>query len=136
MKHWSFKYLGKKWLSGGRGPDVFDCWGLFKWVQEKEYNRIVEDFPISPYQLLKVSDAIEGAAAKGEWVELQVPRDGCAVALSQGRRFHHVGVYIDADGGKILHALDRQNVISTSVLRLKAGGWNRVAYYWNIKWPV
>ena len=32
------RYVGKPWVSGGRGPDEFDCWGLVKYVMANEYD--------------------------------------------------------------------------------------------------
>lgn len=36
---WYDKYIGTGFEEKGRGPDVFDCWGLLKWAYEHDHPR-------------------------------------------------------------------------------------------------
>jgi cell wall-associated NlpC family hydrolase len=133
--HWATQYLGKKWVSGARGPDTFDCWGLVQFVEKKHYNRDLPDFPIDAHALARIAVEIDEQSKNGTWEQIPKPVDGCIVALGHNQRFHHVGLYLEVDGGFILHSLDHHGVLCTPTARLKSSGWNRVAYYRHTSWP-
>lgn len=133
-QHWAARYVGKPWVSGGRGPDSFDCWGLLHWVQRAEFGRELPSYPIPPAQKLRVTATMERAAASGEWELLSVPREGCAVGMSHHRKFHHVGCYTEADGGLVVHALEGKGVLAQPLARLRQDAWNRVEFFWHTSW--
>lgn len=130
VAHWARQYLGRPWVAGGRGPDVFDCWGLLRWVYLRHVGVALPAFPG-----LDVDDAramarmIEDAMARGPWEELMVPEEYCGVAMAAGRRPHHVGVYTEADGGLIIHAANKRGVIATAPARLLTVGISSARYY-------
>jgi cell wall-associated NlpC family hydrolase len=35
MNHWAIQYLNKPWVSGGVGPDEFDCWGFVRYLKRQ-----------------------------------------------------------------------------------------------------
>lgn len=92
--HWAVKYIGLPYANGARGPDVFDCWGLVWWVQKHEFGRILPEFPV-------LECAPEIKAQLKEWSQVETPSDGDVVVMNGGR---HVGIYMDADAGLVLHA--------------------------------
>jgi cell wall-associated NlpC family hydrolase len=125
--HWAINYIGKPWVACGRGPASFDCWGLVWHVYKHVRGVDLPQYPVHPANLLAV--AREFREAKG-WTALQAPEDLCLVAMSQhGRYLHHVGLWLDVDGGKVLHAWDGQAVIAQSLSSLKAYGWARIDFY-------
>lgn len=86
---------------------------------------------------------IDAGAKGGEWERLKTPVEGCAVGLSHrpDGKFHHVGIWTQADGGLVVHAVDGANVIAQNLSSLKFHGFGRIeffeygAYYRN-KQPV
>lgn len=63
------------------------------------------------------------------WKRIEKPVDGCAVGLSLNELFHHVGVYLEIDGGLVLHSMDKKNVVAQSVARLRADGFRRIEFF-------
>jgi cell wall-associated NlpC family hydrolase len=133
MDHWANTYIGRPWVPGGRGPAAFDCWGLLVHVYREHYG-----LTVPPYVGHHSEDIRENLrlflkeARSGRWRELDIreaKRDGDAVALSMGRRFHHVGVFLDLDGGLILHALQGKGVIAQTAAGLRTFGLNNLRFY-------
>lgn len=130
QKHWAHLYIGKPWESGGRGPDRFDCWGLLWWVKRTHFGIEVPEYPgVDAENLAVCAGLIDCGTRCGDWEPLLLPIDGCAVGLSRNRRFHHVGVYAELDGGLVVHAHDRGNVVAQSVSSLRNAGYRRIEFY-------
>lgn len=132
--HWATKYIGKRWRMGARGPDEFDCWGLCYWISTHELNRPMPCYPVGPRSTTFATKAFERATAGTRWERLAQPREGCIVGLSLRRLLHHVGIYAEADGGMVIHALDKGNVIAQSLASLRASGYQRIEFYWLTSW--
>ena len=121
------KYIGKPWVSGGRGPHVFDCFGLVKYVLREDFGiEIDEEYLIHGKDIIGRTKAFELASKSGKWVHEKVPFDGCAVALSQGTKIHHAGIWVE---GGCLHAVDGACVIHSDLLSLKINQYNRIEFY-------
>lgn len=134
--HWSIQYVGKAWLAGGRGPDAFDCWGLIWEVYRTRYGIELPQYPnMDPAHHLAVGKAIDAGTRAQEWEQVATPFEGCVVAMSQRRIFHHVGLFLNADGGLILHAHDRGNVVAQKRASLTRSGWHKVAYFKHRDFP-
>lgn len=115
MKHWANAYVGKKWTVDGYGPECFNCWGLFWWVSEKHYGRQVPKFQISPENKPEYMRVMLEEVLNGNWRKIEKPLDGCAVAMGQNRNICHVGVFLDVDGGRVLHAVKDKGVLCETV---------------------
>lgn len=134
--HWITKYLNKPWVSGGRGPEAFDCWGLVAWIQKEHYGRELEPYNgVDAHDWRRVAVLIDGASHQSEWQKIDKPVDGCIVAMAQGRIFHHVGVFLEMDGGYVLHAAKGQPVVAQRVHILRQLGWRRIEFYLRTSWP-
>ena len=51
------------------------------------------------------------------------------VEMSLASRPHHVGVYLEVDGGRVLTSVEGAGVVAQSLGSLKLHGWNIVACY-------
>jgi cell wall-associated NlpC family hydrolase len=130
--HWAFQYIGKPWVSGARGPDAFDCWGLLYEVYKVRYGVTLPLYDrVSARDILLCTRLISAGAEQVEWQRTEAPFEGCAVGLSQNRLFHHVGIYLEVDGGMILHAADKKSTTAQSPATLKSQGWNRIEYFFH-----
>jgi cell wall-associated NlpC family hydrolase len=132
--HWAAKYVGLKHEVGGRGPTAWDCWGLLLLVYANEFGITLPDLPgIAAADTRAISHVFRIEAA-ADWTELTVPQDGYAVGMSQKRAIHHVGVYLKADGGKILHCWDSQCVIVDTLSDLRLKGFRTVKFFRHRLW--
>lgn len=128
--HWSAQYIGRSWVSGARGPETFDCWGLLWWVYQKHLDIALPIYPaIDATNQMLVAKLIDLGAQGSEWTRIDTPEEGCAVALSAHRVFHHVGVFVDCDGGLVVHARSGAGVIAQSISQLKQAGYRRIEFY-------
>lgn len=129
--HWAQNYLNKPWEIGARGPDKFDCWGLIYWIYKQHFNVELPLYPgVNAVNLKQVAQVITSESEDCDWIRLNVPQDNCVVAMSKNtKHLHHVGLYLDVDGGLILHALDAGNVIAQPLRDLSRFHWQRVEFF-------
>ena len=127
--HWAQQYLGRPWAPGAAGPDRFDCWGLFRHVQRTHYGRDLPEILVDPLSVLSCVRAIDDQQHSGLWQEVEHPQDGDAVVMAQGRIPTHIGIWIDVDGGRVLHAQQGAGVIASSPQALTSMGWTHRRYY-------
>lgn len=131
--HWSAQYIQKPWVSGARGPDAFDCWGLLRWIYK---TRLSIELPAYPGVEAKDSETVAGLIREAttvgpfaqEWHRLSKPVDMCGVAMGINE-ITHVGVYLAVDGGLVLHTASRHNCIAQSLKTLRANGYNLIEFY-------
>ena len=120
------EYLGKPHKPGGEGPDAYDCWHLLRHLQAKHFN---VEMPIAPIGDEDACLALfKGKVESGDWSTLAIPEHGCG-ALLRGGRWPHVGIYLNLDGGGILHAMEGPGVIWTRLPNLRTMGFGRTTYY-------
>lgn len=124
------KYIGKPWLKGGRDIDNgVDCWGLFESIYRIEFNiDLEEQYHYLPGETRKISNAFKNAIESKRWGKIDAPDTGCAVALSMGKKIHHVGIWVK-DG--CLHAVEGCGVVYNTIQHLKVNGYSRIEFY---KW--
>lgn len=126
--NWTIQYIGKKWQAGARGPDSFDCYGLIHHAYKAILDIELPNLPIDPSQLQKVDRAVSAGLDGALWTQHDNPMAFDAVGLGKGRIIHHLGLWIDADGGLVLHATDGGNVIAEPLHRLR-DQFRRIEFY-------
>lgn len=128
MKHWAEEFIGKKWVQHARGPVDFDCWGLLIWIYRNRYSTELPDVPGADF---KAFARILNAELKNptQWTEVKTPFEGCGVALGGTEFYHHVGIWLDVDGGLVLHSASLKNITAQSLRGLKNSGMQRIAFY-------
>ena len=117
------QYLGLPWIEGQR-----DCWLFFREIQAKHYGRIV---PIVDVDVMDIRDVIHkvDAEIKAHWEQIGKPEDGCAVLMSRNRYPVHIGMWLDIDGGKVLHCAQGMGVVFQNRQALKFDGWTGITYW-------
>lgn len=115
--------MSARYEEGARGPDAFDCFGLFAELCRRR-GQPIPDHP-TPHNLEQREEEITAVAA-AEWHPLDAPEVGCAVVLRLGPWMSHIGMVIE--GGKFIHASSRRGV---TVQRLDAPEWQmRIAGFY------
>lgn len=120
------RYIGKPYSDTGDGPDEFNCWGLLRYIQKNEFGR---DLPV-----ITIGDAEETrrihneSLCNADYVVVSEPIHGDCVLL-RGGDCPHVGVYLEIDGGGVLHSLGGVGVVWTPMQRLNSLGYSRRVYY-------
>lgn len=101
--HWVTQYLGKKWMPGARGPDQFDCWGLICDFYDRFLGVSLPLHQVLPSDLRKVSQTAEKEVSGNLWKLESSPSAFDVVGLGKKSIIHHVGLFIESDGGMVLH---------------------------------
>ncbi len=108
-----------RYVKGGRGPQAYDCFGLYAEVCRRRGMAIPT--PTTPVGDAERATAIALSIAAGDWVALDAPQPWCAVALRLGAFVAHIGIVL-ADGETFLHMDDATGV---SRERLDSLRWSR-----------
>lgn len=127
--HWGFAYIGKPWVSGQQGPDSFDCWGFFRYVQKERFGIDVPFINVNADNFREVARNFSGSDERSKWLATSEPKEGDAVLMAHCKYPSHVGVWLDVDSGGVLHCVRGEGVVFGAVSSLKNSGWGRVEYY-------
>ena len=128
--HWCQPYIGMPWVAGSYGPESYDCWSLIWEIYRTRYGVDLPNYrEVSRQFVRSISLAMRSGETGGEWVRVYKPREGDLVAMSRSKRYHHVGIYIEFNGGQVLHAADRDRVIVQPVGSISRGIWSKIHYY-------
>jgi cell wall-associated NlpC family hydrolase len=94
--------IGIPFAYGGRGPDVFDCYGLVRYIVERDTGR-------TPPTLQSAEDPnVLHAMMTGQalfWKQLDGPRPGAVALIRIGRTVCHCAALISYT--HLIHAWDR-----------------------------
>lgn len=128
MSHWATKYIGLPYVLGGVDRSGLDCWGLVKLFYLEERGIVLPDLPgISVDEILSISREILAQCKLG-WVEVASPQDGDVVTMSLKQAPHHVGIWAQADGGKVIHSWMGGSVVADTFRQLKFRGIRTIKF--------
>lgn len=127
--HWAEDLIGRPWQAGGRGAQAFDCWGLVRFCWRERFGIVVPEIPIDAEDLRAVLAGFRGHPERRRWCPVNDPREGDAVLMRQSRHPIHVGLWLDVDGGGVLHAARGIGVAFQKPLDLLAQGWRIEGFY-------
>lgn len=122
--HWAADYIGDEWRAGEH-----DCWGFVRRVQRERYGREVPPFDVDAFNCLACARAVRDNPERSNWQQVGEPQEGDAVLLAHAKHPSHVGIWIDADGGGVLHCVEGDGVVFQARKSLAACGWGRLEFY-------
>lgn len=127
MTHWALKYIGKPWICG-----KYDCWGLVQDVYLNELGIRLSPIITNAADLRQVFAEFAQKANYSDFCQIKTLKDNAVVVLSQGKCPSHVGIWLDIDGGGILHNQRNVGVIFQKKTELNALGW-RITGIWEVR---
>lgn len=136
--HWAEQYIGRPWVSGARGPLLFDCWGLLWWVYKHHYGIELPEFVgidandhLTVLRVMREQAREHNAGTRwGKWQRAASPGDGDAVAMACIDSFTHVGIWLELpEGGHILHCIAGSGVSLSSEQQLRQLGFSNIQFY-------
>ena len=116
-------------MAGQQGPDSFDCWGFVRYVLKEEYGYDVPCVNVNPECLRDVLVAFRTDLAFTAFEEVDAPQDGDVVLMRQAKHPVHAGLWLDIDGGGVLHSVRGNGVVFQNVISLNATGWFLDSFY-------
>ena len=127
---WINDYIGLPYVPGGRGPQVFDCYGLCVAVYLDQYGIILPDWAgVEDWELRKRAELIGSIATSDHWEEKEVPDDGDFVVVRRTRAAWHMGLFF---AGGVLHCYESQGVVFEPLQVFQARFGNIVFGAWHI----
>jgi cell wall-associated NlpC family hydrolase len=126
--HWAAAYVGLPWAADGEGPHSFHCWALVRHVQRERFGRDLPAIP-NPDDLLVIARSFRDHPERRRWDLIETPADGDCVLMRQARYPVHVGVWLNEDGGRVLHVVRDKGVVAQSLESLATHGWRIEGYY-------
>lgn len=122
--HWAAEYIGDPWVAGEH-----DCWAFSRRVWREKFGMDVPAVDVDACNRLACVRAFDGHEEKASWYHVDTPQEGDAVLLAQSRHPSHVGVWVDADGGGVLHCVEGIGVVFQTISSLKVAGWHGLEFY-------
>ena len=121
--HWATDYIGTPWVSGES-----DCWHFARRVWQEQFGFEVPMIDVDAASALAGRKAFRDRSRQG-WVEVQGPMEGDAVLMTTAETPCHVGIWVDAEGGGVLHSVEGAGAIFTKAGRVGAIGYRTLGYY-------
>jgi len=123
------RVVGLPWQSGAQGPDAYDCWGLARDCQRVLFGRELPLAAVDAHSAHAVVTALLGHAERARWAAVDVPAAGDLVEMRRRDLPHHIGVWLDPDGGGVLHAARSYGVAFERPLQLACAGFGAPRFY-------
>ena len=121
------QYIGTPWEAGAQGPDSFDCMAFFRHVQERHFGVHMPEIIAPDYEKPEVLVALFAHHKERQrWTKVGAPKHGCAVLV---HRPMHIGVWLDIDGGGVLHCVRGVGVVFTGDSSWPVSGFGRKEYF-------
>jgi hypothetical protein len=116
------RLIGRPWHRRG-----MHCWALVSQVQRDLFNR---DLPLGPAACPGREQRRELLAVPAEtvgWKEVSEPVHGAIARMHRvggnPADLEHAGVYLEVNGGIVLHTDQPHGVVADSLIELKLRGW-------------
>ena len=126
--HWAAAYIGLPWSAHGSGPDLFNCWEFVRAVQDRHFGRVLPDIA-NPEDTLAMGRTFRDHPERLRWVKSADPREGDCVLLRRSRHPIHVGIWLEVDGGGVLHCSQESGVVFQRPDALRLNGWAVEGFY-------
>ncbi len=114
----------------GQYPEAFDCWTFTRHLQNALWSRKLEHVPLPVSGMIRdMVKIIRDHPEHKKWKVVNRPSHSCLVELSHSKHPHHIGTWLDIDGGGIAHCDAVAGVSFDPIVALKATGWQRFIFY-------
>ncbi|HAJ72427.1 MAG TPA: hypothetical protein DCO68_10155 [Methylophilaceae bacterium] len=122
--HWATSYIGMPWVR-----HEHDCWGFLVRVHREQFNHNLPEISIDALNIKDCVEALLHHPHHAYWQPVEQPQEGDAVLMSQNKLPTHVGVWVEAGNGGVLHCVQRAGVIFTAKSQLHRVGYHLLGYY-------
>lgn len=107
MKHWVSDYIGLPWVAYATGPAAYDCHGLVHKCLGDHYGISVDRYAqVITNDYAAIDSAVKAEQETGNWVQVSDPVDGAIVLMGSLKKWNHIGLWVDVNGGRCLHSRD------------------------------
>ncbi|WBA79542.1 NlpC/P60 family protein [Endozoicomonas sp. GU-1] len=121
---WINNYIGLPWINGSQ-----DCWWLVRQVYKDQLDIDLPQIVVDANNLKAVIKSMTQHPALSDWQPIEKPEHLCLTFFSNRSNPTHVGVYLDHNGGRILHTFKRAGCVLQSLTDIRLTGWTNPQYY-------
>lgn len=122
--HWAIDYIGDPWVAGEH-----DCWAFARRVWREQFGLDIPAVDVDSMNRMACVRAFAQHDERCAWAKVDVPEEGDAVLMGKNTRPSHVGVWVDAGGGGVLHCVEVSGVLYNTVQSLGFSGFRVLGYY-------
>lgn len=126
--HWAERYIlaDWRWAENGQGPDEWNCWAFVRHVLEREFGRSIPPLPLGDEPAIRRT--VAEWAPRREWRLQRGEPVESDLVLMRGMDLH-IGMWIEADGGGVLHCQRDRDVTFDNRRNLELVGF-RIERIW------
>lgn len=115
-------------------PAGLHCWELVRQCQRAVFGRELPPVLVAPERRRELVEMMSLRDSHPGWGAVEGPAHGAVVFLTRNghevaRAACHAGVWLDLDGGGVLHTDAPHGVVFESLPELKARNWADPSYY-------
>jgi hypothetical protein len=115
-------------------PNGLHCWQLVRLCQEEVFGRTLPAVLAHPGSKRELIKMMAKRDQNADWCEIREAQHGAVVFLTRNghgpsRAACHSGVWLDIDGGGILHTDDPHGVTFESMIELQLRNWADISFY-------
>lgn len=122
--HWAARYIGEPWVANSH-----DCWAFVRRVYADRFGIDVPPVDVDACSRMACSRAFAGHPEREHWALVDSPSEGDAVLMGKSERAAHVGVWVEAGAGSVLHCVQGAGVVLSTRASLKSSGWRILGFY-------
>jgi hypothetical protein len=122
--HWAIPYVGTPWAQ------TANCWDFFRRVQAEHFGIEVPEIHIEAFDLRHLIQTFRDHPERGNWQPIATAdrREGDGILMAQRKRPWHVGVWVDVDGGRVMHCPEGGAVLQR-LADVHRCGWEMIEFY-------
>lgn len=98
----------------------FRCWDLVRHVSLVLFDRHLPEVPEEIEGNLQIARAFRGNPERAKWRITNWPHSGSIVLMGAATREMHAGIYLDIDGGAVLHTQEKTGVALDAFSELRS----------------
>ncbi len=115
-------------------PVKLNCWTIVSRCQKQVFDRDLPPVIIRPDNMKELVGLMELRKTYQGWQEVPEPQHGAVVFMTKNghdvsNAACHVGVWLDFEGGGVLHSDEPHGVVFESVTALKTRNWGDFAFH-------
>lgn len=115
-------------------PAGLHCWELVRSCQRLVFGRELPPVIVAPERRRELLGLMELRHSYAGWRQVDAPAHGAVVFMTRNghevaRAACHAGVYLDLDGGGVLHTDAPHGVVFETILELSARNWADLSFY-------
>jgi len=97
-------------------------------AQARHFGRILPEIS-NPEDMLVMGRTFRDHPERRRWAKVESPAEGDCVLLRRSRHPIHVGIWLDVDGGGVLHCAEGAGVVFQRSDALALNGWAIEGFY-------